>query len=286
MFDFRYHALSLVAVFLALVVGLLLGVAIGDQGLVSSAERDIRNSLRGDVRDARAESDRLRAELDTEKQLEQQLYPLTVGGRLPGQRVGIVAMGGVDDSVVNDVRTALAPTGGRLVSVAVIRAPPDLNGLGSDLKSTRFATVATDDALAGRLGRRIGVDLVQGGKVVRQVRRRLFRPLSGTLNGLTGVVLVRPDQKLDGAQGTATNAFEDGLVEGMKRTDVPLVGVEQTSTNPSTIKWFEDHQISSVDNVDQLTGRTSTVFVLAGANGSFGIKDTADAVLPDAVPAQ
>ena len=60
MFDFRYHALSLVAVFLALVVGLLLGVAIGDQGLVSSAERDIRNSLRADVRDARAEADRLR----------------------------------------------------------------------------------------------------------------------------------------------------------------------------------------------------------------------------------
>jgi len=40
MFDFRYHALSLVSVFLALVLGLLLGVAIGDRGLVSSAERD------------------------------------------------------------------------------------------------------------------------------------------------------------------------------------------------------------------------------------------------------
>lgn len=286
MFDFRYHALSLVAVFLALVVGLLLGVAIGDQGLVSSAERDIRNSLRADVRDARAESDRLRAELDSEKQLEQQLYPLTVGGRLPGQRVGLVAIGGVDDSVVEDVRTALAPTGGRLVSVAVIRVPPDFEGLGSDLKDTRFATVATDDGLAGRLGRRLGIDLIQGGKVVRQVRRRLFRPLSGTLNGLSSVVLVRPDQELSGAEAATTNAFEDGLVEGMKRTDVPLVGVEQTSTNPSTIKWFEDHQISSVDDVDQLTGRVSTVFVLAGANGSFGVKDSADAPLPDAVPAQ
>ena len=286
MFDFRYHALSLVAVFLALVVGLLLGVAIGDQGLVSSAERDIRNSLRADVRDARAEADRLRGELNSEKQLERQLYPLTVGGRLPGQRVGLVAIGGVDDSVVDDVRTALAPTGGRLVSVAVIRVPPDFEGLGSDLKDTRFATVATDDELAGRLGRRLGVDLVRGGKVIRQVRRRLFRPLSGTLNGLSSVVLVRRDQEVGGTKGAATDAFEDGLVDGMKRTDVPLVGVEQTSTNPSAIKWFEDHQISSVDNVDQVTGRISMVFVLAGASGSFGVKSTADAPLPDAVPAQ
>ena len=35
MFDVRYHALSLAAIFIALVVGLLLGVAIGDKELVS-----------------------------------------------------------------------------------------------------------------------------------------------------------------------------------------------------------------------------------------------------------
>ena len=50
MFDFRYHALSLVAVFVALAVGLLLGVAIGDAGLVSSGEQNLREDLRGDVR--------------------------------------------------------------------------------------------------------------------------------------------------------------------------------------------------------------------------------------------
>ena len=36
MFDFRYHALSLVAVFLALAIGILLGATIGDS-LVSDA---------------------------------------------------------------------------------------------------------------------------------------------------------------------------------------------------------------------------------------------------------
>ena len=56
MFDFRYHALSLVAVFLALVVGLLLGVAIGDKGLVSVGAQDMRDSLRDDVRQRRTTS--------------------------------------------------------------------------------------------------------------------------------------------------------------------------------------------------------------------------------------
>ena len=79
MFDFRYHALSLVSVFLALVLGLLLGVAIGDRGLVSSAERDVRASLRGDVRKAQAESENLRAQLDEQNKFLQEAYPLMVG---------------------------------------------------------------------------------------------------------------------------------------------------------------------------------------------------------------
>ena len=55
MFDFRYHALSLVAVFLALGIGIVLGVTIGDS-LVSDAEKNIRASLRGDVVDAKGVS--------------------------------------------------------------------------------------------------------------------------------------------------------------------------------------------------------------------------------------
>ncbi|MEY2442513.1 MAG: hypothetical protein QOJ46_1939, partial [bacterium] len=67
MFDFRYHALSLAGVFLALVVGLLLGVAIGDKELVSSARQDIRDSLRNDVRRADAERDAAKAQLAAEQ---------------------------------------------------------------------------------------------------------------------------------------------------------------------------------------------------------------------------
>ncbi len=281
MFDFRYHALSLAGVFLALVIGLLLGVAIGDQGLVSSAERDIRNSLRKDVRSARADSERLRGQLAERDRLEDQLYPLMVGGRLPGQRVGIVALGGVPDGVVDDVRSALAPTGGRLVQVAVLKMPPDVDGLASDLRGTRFATVATDPEMLQRFGRRIGADLVRGNGALPRVRGTLLESSSGTSNGLGGVVLYRRGGEVSGPAGEQNAAFEDGLVTGLKRTKVPLVGVEDSSHDPSSIPWFADHGISSVDDVDELTGRASMVFVLAGASGAFGTDSTADRLLPE-----
>ena len=123
MFDFRYHALSIASVFLALTIGLLLGIAIGDAGLVSSAGSDVRKSLRSDVREARAESARLRAELRQQERFEDDLYPLLVGDRLAGRRVGLIGLGGLDDGTIRYVREALKDSGGRLAGVAVVREP-------------------------------------------------------------------------------------------------------------------------------------------------------------------
>ena len=62
---------------------------------------------------------------------------------------------------------------------------------------------------------------------------------------------------------------------------VRVVGVERTDSDPSSIEFFSDHGAASVDNVDQLPGRVALVYVLGGAEGAFGVKETADALLPD-----
>src|SRR6185369_3636091 len=103
MFDFRYHALSLVAVLLALMIGLLLGVAIGDKGLVSSAEQNVRDSLRKDVRQANARSADLRNQLRERDRLDEALYPLLVEDRLAGRRIGLIGLGDLPDSTISAV---------------------------------------------------------------------------------------------------------------------------------------------------------------------------------------
>ena len=46
MFDFRYHVASLTAVFLALVIGILVGVGIADRGLLDQAKKTLLESAR------------------------------------------------------------------------------------------------------------------------------------------------------------------------------------------------------------------------------------------------
>ena len=283
MFDFRYHALSLISVFLALVLGLLLGVAIGDKGLVSSAERDIRASLRGDVRKAQAESENLRSQLDEQNKFLQEAYPLMVGSRLIGERVGVVTLGDISDSEIENVRDALEATGARLTSVASLRTPLDLPALSHASLGTPYQNLPTDPKLAKRFGERVGAGyMAGGGRLLQRVRRALLASSSGALGGVDSVVVIREPRTFQKPQQDVLNSFEDGLMTGLGGNNGTVVGVETTGTKPSQVGWYRDHGMASVDDVDQLPGRAALVFALAGADGAFGTKSSADALLPKA----
>jgi hypothetical protein len=283
MFDFRYHALSLVSVFLALVLGLLLGVAIGDRGLVSSAERDVRASLRGDVRKAQAESENLRAQLDEQNKFLQEAYPLMVGSRLIGERVGVVTLGDVSDQEIGNVRDALEATGGRLTSVVSIRTPLDLPSISTAAAGTAFQNLQVEPKLVKRFGERVGVGYVSGGgRLLDKVHRELLASSSGALGGVDSVVVIREPRTFQKPQQNVLDDFEDGLMTGLSNNNGTVVGVETTDTKPSQVGWYRDHDLASVDDVDQLPGRAALVFALAGADGAFGTKSTADGLLPKA----
>lgn len=286
MFDFRYHALSLVAVFIALTVGLVLGVAIGDQGLVSSAEKDLRASLRRNVVHAREDATAARKELADRRRIEQeQFFPIMVGNRLSAERIGLVAFGDVPDSIVQNAKSALDGTGARFVSVSVVGQPLDLAAIAAASGKTRYAKIVKKPVLAGRLGRKVGGQLAVGGAFLGQIQGSIFQrsTSSGSLAGLEGVILAHRPPTLEGRDARVATLFEDGVVEGLRSHGVRVVGVEGSEQQPSAIPWFMSHRLPSVDDVDLLEGQVALVLALAGEQGTFGVKSTADALLPPVV---
>jgi len=276
MLNFRYHALSLVAVFLSLAIGLLLGVAIGDKGLVSSAEHDVRASLRHDVRNAQAERDAARAQLAERQRFEQDAYPALVGGRLPGKRIALLELGGASDRMWDLTKAALQGSGAQLVSVSAIREPLRVSDLAADAHGTRYERLVEEPQLLHAFGTRLGIQFTQGGALLGAVRQDLLQQGSGTLAGADGVVIVRSTPQLPKAAGDQVAAFEDGLVRGLAAHGVPVVGIETSDAEISQIGWFKSHELSSVDDVDDTIGRAALVYALAGERGSFGVKATAD----------
>jgi Copper transport outer membrane protein, MctB len=277
----RYHAASLIAVFLALAVGILIGAEFGGDALTNT-RKDLEHSLVGNLQDARSRADELSAELNRSDEFGERVYPVLTRGRLEGRRVAIVALGGLPSDLTADVEDALGPTGARLVGVGVVREPVDVSGLADDLAKTRFADLRTNPDALSELGTGLGRQLVIGGTLPEVVRGQLFSRASGTFGALDAVIVVRDQpQDMGPVQRTKAGQLESALMGGITATRTPTVGIETTTTEPSSVSFFQSNDLAGVDDVDLTAGQLAMVFAMLGAEGSFGVKASADRLLPD-----
>jgi hypothetical protein len=277
----RYHATSLIAVFIALAVGILVGAEFGGNAL-NDTRRDLEHSLVGNLKDERSRADELNADLNRSDEFAERVYPALVRNRLQGKRYAILALGGLPSPVTDEVEEALGPTGGRLVGVGVVREPVDVNGLAEDLAKTRFTDLQTNSDALTELGTGLGRQLVRGGELPDVVRGHLFSRASGNFGGLDGVIVVRDQpEDMGTVQREKTGQLETALMSGATATRRPAVGVETSSDDSSSISFFQSNGLASVDDVDLTAGKLATVFALLGADGSFGVKSSADQLLPD-----
>ena len=285
----RYHAASLAAVFLALGIGILIGSVFGDD-LVRDTQKGLESSLRGNLDSARDRADDLASELGRSDEFAERAYPAIVGtelegervGVLEGDRVGVLALGGLPDDLAGDIEAALGPAEGRLVEVAVVREPPDLESLDSELAETRFAGLADEGDMLEAFSKGVGRQLVLGGPLLDRVRGQLLSRASGSFGALDGLIVVRDQPaNLDGEDRSATSALEAGILDAATATRIPVVGVEREDSDPSSIGFLSSHGLSTVDDLDAVAGWVAMVFALLGAEGNFGVKETADSLLPD-----
>ena len=274
MFDFRYHALSLVAVFLALGIGIVLGASLGDS-VVSEANKDVRSSLQGDLIDARDDARTAAQAVAHRDSFIEASFERLAGASLRRVRVAIVASGGLPQDVEADARETVKEAGGAVDSASKFDAAPDLVDLGKRLGG-RYARIGTSPAALGPQTRRLARALVRGGPVADKLKAALPDAFSGDFRGAGAVVYFHAAVDRD----TPSQRFEAALVEGLRRTGVPVVGVETSEADPSQIPWYVTAGLSSVDDVDQPAGRVALALALAGARGNFGYKKTADAPLP------
>ncbi len=280
----RYHATSLIAVFLALAIGILIGAEFGGDALTST-RKNLEQSLTGNLQDAREQADELNGKLARSEEFAGRVYPALVRDRLAGRRIGVVGLGDLPGEATAAIEDTLGPTGARLVGIGVVREPVDLNALAGDLAKTRFADIRSNEDTLTAFGSGAGRQLVRGGTLLDRVRSHLFSRASGNFGALDGVLVVRQTPEEMGAvQRSKAATLEAALMAGITGTRTPAVGVETSTAEPSSISFFAGNDLSSVDDVDATAGKVAAVFALLGAEGSFGVKGSADRLLPDLLP--
>ena len=112
MIDFRYHLVSLIAVFLAIALGIVIGTTALNQPILSDIKGQV-TSLEQDKRTLEAQSRALQAQVDADSSFADAVAPALLGDTLKGRKVVIVATdGNVSGDVVTHLSTMIGQAGG------------------------------------------------------------------------------------------------------------------------------------------------------------------------------
>jgi Copper transport outer membrane protein, MctB len=287
MFDLRYHVASLAAVFFALVIGILVGVALASHGL-GNAER---KKLQADLNDAQASINDLKAQHAADKaetQFAGSAYDAVMANRLRGARVAILFIGSVDSSVRTAIEKTVTDAGGSVARMRAITLPVNGHSIQGELaKHSALASFAVGSKRFLNIGRELATEFVTGKDTSMwdALEDQLVEVRSGSpKRPVDAVVLVRTVEP-------QTRPASAQLVAGLFRTfadaGVPAVGVEFRGTFPSAVQTYKHYSLSSVDDLDTPEGRVALAVLLAAdppTTGHYGLQETDDAIVPKIPP--
>lgn len=255
MIDFRDHLISIIAVFLALGIGMLVGSAVSGNEVLSEKQAVVVADLRREYGALRA---REKALTQRVMLLEEQaraddafatgILPVVVEGRLAGMEVAVVSTrADRPDGYTRPVADALSAAG---AEVRVIPA-----GLP---ESTERGEVAA-------AGETLAATVLAGGPLPPQAVIFLAHP---------------------GDRAQQVEPFLRAATGYWRRQGLRVVAAESRDTSPSLVPSYRRLDLSSVDDADQPSGRVGVVLLLSGASGHYGVKPTAQAVIPRLAPAE
>ena len=319
MINLRYHIVSLVAVFLALAIGVVVGSTALKEGTVSVL-RATSNKLISESQAERAKNKDLEGQVAGYREFGTAMLPKLVRDRLKGQAVVVLDTDRVDDQTRKPVQDAIEAAGGSVegrVTFASDRlslaAEGDRSALGALLGTDQADPEALRQALVAKLAERLttAARLPQGGAAqdrdaITGLQKARFladlRLADKSVRDGT-VPFPRPGSMFviigptDNPTLLDPKVFLVPLAQRLSgRADVPVVGVEAAAPGaPSWVEVLRDDRdltdrVSTVDDVDRVPGQFALVEALARRlrnepTGQYGFKSGATGLLPEGAAA-
>jgi Copper transport outer membrane protein, MctB len=312
--DFRYHLVSIVSIFMALAVGIVLGAGPLKED-IGTALTEQTTALRADKAQLRTDLDAAGRGLTARDKFASVVVPTIIKDQLTGKTVSLVIAPGADADLVTSTTASLVLAGAKVGSTITLTeawADPAARTVRNTVTNRVAALVKapaganTPDQLAGIVLARA---ILAG---TGQSSDRLIPSAQAALDALEAgdLVQVAPDEIVP----ASSVVFLSGQVKGSTQQDIDarlaayvqlvasldaggsgaVVATESNTTDPTRSadlvaavrKDADAVRISStVDNADLPMGQGTLVLALAqqyaGNAGQYGLAPDAKAVLPD-----
>ncbi|MCZ3385725.1 MAG: copper transporter [Actinomycetia bacterium] len=303
MIDFRYHIDSIVAIFMALAVGIVLGSGpLKDD--ISGFLEDRTQQLADEKVELQSEVSTLRAEIESSEQFAELSQAVLVDGLLTSRVTAIVVLPNVDGGQVDAVEDAVTAAGGAVgerITLESAWTDPEQ----SEILGRVAETIARGgrDADPYELASQVLAEalLTPGGRAVGESSFDSIAVLAAFEN--EGFISADEDEVIRG--DTAIVVGPAGVVLNADLTVVPLTlalddvgagtvlaaprGSDQSAGVNGVLRGSNaDGVVSSEDRLDTGNGVTVTILALAeqiaGGVGHYGSGEGSDGPAPDPLP--
>lgn len=144
MINFRYHVVSLVAVFMALALGMIMGSTVISDVTIDRLEADAR-AFRKSNSELREQADRLEAKITQYERFGDGLMPDLIRGRLAGRPVLLVVQDGAPGELLDGISAVVQQAGARKPSRLRLTADWALQDESDRERLAEIAGVAATD---------------------------------------------------------------------------------------------------------------------------------------------
>ncbi|SDT14444.1 copper transporter [Microlunatus soli] len=301
MINFRYHIVSLMAVFLALAVGITLGVTLvsgeANKGLAAQAEQD------------RRQVQLYRDQLSRQQKLDdyRDAYATAVGkqvtaGMLSGTPVAVIAMPNAPRATVRDIQQAVTDAGGTVASTTTINAEvfdTERNADVLDAVAPFSRFYQPDDSTQTKVGSVLGRALLgRNDEVADKTATDIGDALNGKVIKLDrsseqtarlAIVVTAPTSDPPVGAQTLDRHLQLELAVAERAGGTVLAGPNSTGTEGTDVATARADadartELSSVDVADLPSGVSTVVMAgreqLNGDQGHYGAAN-ADAPAPE-----
>jgi hypothetical protein len=306
--DFRYHLVSIIAIFLALAVGLVVG-ATSLSGPVETALSKAEKAVTDANNNLRAENDLLKRRVDNDQAFAQAGSGLLVGGLLTGENVAVINASSASGAMTSGVIAALEEAGAKVTAQVQLQpaflaaggpAESGLTGLARQL-STQFALPPPTSAplYPAEAGQQQAAALIAASVVSKNGIGLTTATSQAILSGFAGqgfvqvikgpsaaapatiAVLITPAGALPASQSDALVAVAAELKQASLAT-VMASGVSPVNASNAVTVEASAGTVSTVDSADNESGQI--VVVQALRELLDGKLPAAYGIAPGAVP--
>ncbi|HBV96861.1 MAG: hypothetical protein JL50_15230 [Peptococcaceae bacterium BICA1-7] len=277
--NLKYHLASLVAVFLALGLGMLIGCAVPWEDSLANSQSQLTTSLESQLDQLKKNNQSLRSRIGSlemqnniQVKFERQVLPTLVSDRLKDRNIAVIDINGV--AAPAELTGTLKAAGADIHSVTLL-GELDFSPEGISRADGNNWAVETEKSL--RIGREISRAVLTGDTAIVDVLAPIKK--EGLYGGrLTDVVLI--GGRRDSGE-SRPKSLDGDIIDYFLSQNINVFGVEESCIPVSLMNLYQGKKITTIDNIDTVPGLVALVYAIEGRPGSYGIKSTAKKILPD-----